>query len=232
MDLGGEIVNKVVLGLSGGMDSSTLTGFYISCGYEVIGVSFEYGSKHNKYENKAAEEIAKFYNIELKKISLPFIGEQFHSNLLKTGGEIPEGHYQQENMSLTVVPGRNVIFASIMMGLAWSLQAEIIGLGVHIGDHAIYGDCRPGFVAAMNAAIIQASDGTVRIEAPFQYCDKNEILKIGYNLNPQVPYEYTRTCYKDQLFSCGRCGSCSERLEAFKKIGIKDPLTYEGDKND
>lgn len=218
---------KVVLGLSGGMDSSTLCGYYIDKGFEVIPVSFEYGSKHNKYENIAAYTVAEFYGLKITHFSLPFIAEKFQSNLLKTGGEIPEGHYQSSNMSLTVVPGRNLIFASIMAGLAWSLGADTIALGVHLGDHSIYPDCRPGFISSLNAAIIQGTGEKVKVEAPFQYLDKTGILKIGYSLTPQVPYHLTRTCYKDQTVSCGRCGSCRERTEAFKNIGKTDPILYE-----
>jgi 7-cyano-7-deazaguanine synthase len=130
-------------------------------------------------------------------------------------------------MSQTVVPGRNIIFLSIMTGIAWSNEASIVAVGVHAGDHEIYEDCRAGFVAAMNAAVIQGSGDRVRLEAPFQYLDKAGILKIGYSLNRAVPYELTRTCYKDQEVSCGRCGSCGERLLAFHSIGKEDPVQYE-----
>jgi 7-cyano-7-deazaguanine synthase len=217
---------KVVLGLSGGMDSATLCAYYLDKGYEVFPVSFNYGSKHNEYERKAAENVAEFYGLKLQRIDLNFIGELFKSNLLKTGGEIPEGHYQAENMSQTVVPGRNVIFISIMMGYAWSIGADTIAIGAHSGDHAIYEDCRADFIAAMNAAVISGSGDRVHLEAPFQYLDKTKILEIGYKLNPSVPYQLTRTCYKDQELSCGLCGSCQERIEAFKNIGKEDPILY------
>jgi len=219
-------MKRVVLGLSGGMDSATLCAYYLQKGYDVIPVSFEYGSKHNHYERQAAEKVANFYNLEIKKVDLPFIGQMFKSNLLKTGGGIPEGHYEDFNMSKTVVPGRNLIFISVMMGLAWSEGAEVVAIGVHGGDHTIYEDCRAGFIAAMNSAVIQGSGERVRIEAPFQYLNKTSILALGYSLSPVVPYEYTRTCYKEQELSCGKCGSDVERLEAFKNIGKDDPIKY------
>lgn len=220
-------MKKVILGLSGGMDSTTLCGYYIDKGYDVCPISFEYGSKHNPYENKSAKMVADFYGLKITNIPLDFIKTLFQSNLLKTGGDIPEGHYAQDNMKLTVVPGRNIIFLSIMSGLAWSLEADTIALGVHMGDHTIYEDCRAGFISAMNSAIIQGTGERVKIEAPFQYLDKTGILKIGNSLEIPVPYHLTRTCYKDQEFSCGCCGSCSERLEAFENIGIVDPIKYE-----
>lgn len=218
---------KVVMGLSGGMDSATLCSYYLNKGYEVFPVSFNYGSKHNQYERKAVEQFADFYRLKIQKLELPFIGQLFKSNLLKTGGEIPEGYYTDSNMSQTVVPARNIIFISIMTGYAWSIGAEIVAVGVHAGDHAIYEDCRAGFIAAMNAAVIQGSGDRVRLETPFQYYDKTQILKIGFGLKIPTPYQFTRTCYKDQELSCGKCGSCQERLEAFKNIGKEDFIKYE-----
>lgn len=218
---------KVVMGLSGGMDSATLCGYYLNKGYEVIPVSFNYGSKHNQYEGKAADDLAKFYGLEIIKIGLPFIGQNFKSNLLKTGGDIPEGHYAAPNMSLTVVPARNIIFISIMAGLAWSKGAGVVAVGVHAGDFAVYPDCRATFIASMNESLIRGTDDKVRLEAPFQMLNKTGILKVGYKLKQPVPYELTRTCYKSQELSCGKCGSCNERLTSFAEIGIKDPIQYE-----
>jgi 7-cyano-7-deazaguanine synthase len=219
---------KVVLGLSGGMDSATLCGYFRHLGAEIHPVNFNYGSKHNKYETEAAEKIAKFYELpEIVNIDLPFIGQLFKSNLLKTGGDIPEGHYNDASMSQTVVPGRNTIFVAIMMGYAWSIGADIVAVGVHAGDHAIYDDCRPEFIFSMQKAVVDGSGARVQLSAPFLYDNKTSILKLGYRISPAVPYELTRTCYKDQFLSCGKCGSCQERLEAFANIGRTDPIQYE-----
>ena len=79
---------------------------------------------------------------------------------------------------------------------------------------------------AMNTAIIAGTDGKVAVISPFLYLNKTDILNLGYSLDPQVPYELTRTCYKDQEYACGKCGSCQERLEAFANISKKDPVNY------
>lgn len=225
---------KVVLGLSGGMDSATLAAYYLDKGFQVFPVSFSYGSKHGEYERRAAQKLCFHYKhhtpfetMELKEIDLSFVPLIFTSNLLKTGGEIPEGHYQDSNMSLTVVPARNILFVSIMTGYAWSIGAGLVSLGVHAGDHAIYEDCREEFVAAMNAAVLTGTGNRVRIEAPFQQLNKAKILQVGFSLSAPPPYEFTRTCYKYQEKSCGRCGACRERLEAFEFLGRKDPIQYE-----
>lgn len=222
------MIKKVVLGLSGGMDSSTLAGYYLERGYEVYPLIFSYGSKHNQYENACAFEVAKAIGCKDPKfVMLDFIKELFKSNLLQDQGEIPEGHYEDESMSKTVVPGRNAIFITIMAGYAESIRANTIAVGVHAGDHAIYPDCRPDFINSMTRTIEDSSDGDVTLEAPFLNYTKLDILKIGYAFSTPFPYELTRTCYKDQKLSCGKCGSCVERREAFAHLGKVDPIDYE-----
>jgi 7-cyano-7-deazaguanine synthase len=222
---------KVVLGLSGGMDSATLLGHLLEQGIESHCCIFIYGSKHNSYEVTAAKEIIKYYQnagfpVFKYIIDLTQVFTYFKSNLLTSGDDIPEGHYESENMKLTVVPERNLIFASIMAGLAESKGAEAVALGVHAGDHAIYPDCREEFIMAMNSAVFLSSDRKVRITTPFANITKKQILSIGLKQDPLVPYHLTRTCYKDQPIACGKCGSCYERLEAFESLGLKDPLKY------
>jgi 7-cyano-7-deazaguanine synthase len=216
---------KAIVALSGGMDSVTVLAWLLDQGHEVHAVTFAYGSKHMDYELKAARDIISRYRIPRYHFNLEGVFSNFRSNLLKTGGEIPEGHYTDESMKLTVVPGRNIIFTSILAGLAQSIEAEYIALGIHQGDHAIYPDCRAEFFDAMNNAILHGTGGIVRFIAPFLNTDKEGILKWGVEHN--VPYHLTRTCYKDQQLACGKCGSCVERLEAFAKIGQEDPVTYE-----
>jgi 7-cyano-7-deazaguanine synthase len=158
------------------------------------------------------------------------IMQNFKSDLLLSGGEIPEGHYAGENMRKTVVPGRNLIFISIMAGLAESIGAQAIALGVHSGDHHIYPDCRPEFIHLARNTIRASSNNQISyLFTPFISLDKADILRIGYALHFPPPYDLTRTCYKNQEYSCGKCGSCVERLEAFDKIGRKDPIPYASD---
>lgn len=225
-------MQKVVIGLSGGMDSVTLLGLLLEQGLEVHCCSFLYGSKHSSYEMEAAANVVDFYkqhgkSVKFEVFDLRQAFQHFKSNLLKTGGSIPEGHYEEDSMKTTVVPGRNLILSSIMAGYAESIGAIAIALGVHSGDHHIYPDCRPLFINKLNKTIIESTEGKIVVKAPFLFKDKAKILEIGYNLQIPVPYHLTRTCYKDQAHACGKCGSCVERLEAFKLIGKKDPVKYE-----
>lgn len=226
-----------VLSLSGGLDSTTLLAECLRL-YginHVIPVQFVYGSKHNPYEVIAVDRIIQYYFGEeghkdrLIRIDLqqPFL--RIHSNLMASGEEIPEGHYNDATMIKTVVPGRNLIFASICAGIAESLSvqhntfADVL-LGVHGGDHFIYPDCRPVFISNLADTVYQSSGGRVSVHAPFTHIDKAALVGIG--IRRKVPFELTRTCYKAQEKPCGKCGSCCERIEAFRLNGITDPVAY------
>ena len=143
---------KSVVVLSGGMDSLTALARCIMLGEEVIGLNFQYGSKHNSNENDSVKKISEYYKIPLKTISLDF-NDYLKSDLLLSGGDIPEGHYADENMKKTVIPFRNGIMLSIAAGFAESIDADQVILGNHAGDHAIYPDCRLVFIDAMSSAI-------------------------------------------------------------------------------
>lgn len=216
---------KAVVALSGGMDSATVLAKALDAGRQVEAVSFRYGSKHNDYENRAAEAIAHYYKVPFDLVSFISLGRRLTSDLLKSGGDIPEGHYEDQTMKRTVVPCRNLVFISALSGIAWSRGAGEVWLGIHAGDHAIYPDCRPDFFKAMRQAVELGTANRVELVAPFLHVDKGGILKVGLPLG--VPYHLTRTCYKDQQLACGKCGACQERIEAFGVNAAIDPIAYE-----
>lgn len=218
---------KCMISLSGGLDSATLLAEAVDRygADEVVTVGFNYQSKHNKYENVCAENVADYFGVPFGLMRLDQVMAGFKSDLLLSGGAIPEGHYEDASMSRTVVPGRNIIFASILAGLAWSRGSSEIWMGIHQGDHAIYEDCRPQFFNAMNAAIRAGTGDRVSLVAPFIGSDKVGILRRGLEL--KVPYELTRTCYSNSSVSCGRCGACVERCSSFHKCGLEDPVEYQ-----
>ena len=216
---------KVLVVLSGGMDSSTAVA-WAQLEHQVVGaVNFQYGSKHNAREFLAAARVTDFYKIPLKYIDLEFIGENFKSDLLRSGGDVPEGHYADESMKRTVVPFRNGIMLAIAAGLAESMGAEAVVLGNHFGDHAIYPDCRADFAAHMAKAIELGTYAEIKLLCPFQSVDKTEIARAGAAMG--VPFNLTYTCYKGGEKHCGKCGSCTERREAFHLAGVPDPTVYE-----
>jgi len=219
---------KAVLSLSGGLDSTTLLAWMLKeMKFDVVPVSFNYGSKHGEYELDAAKKIVTHYGLLCPWyiFDLKDVFTFFKSNLLRGGGLIPEGHYEAESMKQTVVPGRNLIFASVLTGLAQTIGASVVALGVHAGDHAIYPDCRPNFIQHLRATVEEATEGQVSVITPFLQWSKIDIVAQGLRL--KVPYQLTRTCYKEQDVACGRCGSCVERREAFVKNHAIDPIAYE-----
>lgn len=215
---------KTIVLLSGGMDSTTVLYHALDSGMEVVAcVAFDYGSKHNDREHEFAKKTSDKLGLPFHRIKLDF--SMFESDLLKTGGDIPEGHYADETMKATVVPFRNGIMLSYCAGLAESLGAKYVALGNHFGDHAIYPDCRGAFVGPMREAIKEGTYTGVELISPFCDVDKTEIARIGDKLG--VPWEDTWSCYKGGEKHCGKCGTCVERTEAFNDSGIKDPTEYE-----
>ena len=215
---------KTIIVLSGGLDSSTLLYKLINEGKEVKAISFNYGQRHSKELEYAAKTCAKL-NIEHKIVDMIFLKELVSNSALTSDIAVPEGHYAGENMKQTVVPNRNMIMASIAIGWAVNEDFDEVALGVHAGDHAIYPDCRPEFIDALQNCATLANFKPIGIYTPFLNIDKGDIAICGKELN--VDYSLTWTCYAGREKPCGKCGSCVERLEAFQKAGIVDPLEYE-----
>ena len=215
---------KVVVVLSGGMDSTTLLYKTLDLGCEVYPISFYYGQRHSK-ELKMAELTCSKLNLSLKRVDISVLGELAPSALTREDIDIPEGNYDDPSMKQTVVPNRNMVFLALATSYAIGLEAEAVYLGAHSGDHAIYPDCRPKFIRAMDGAIGLCDYSRVYLDVPFMSYTKTGILRIGMDLG--VDYSLTWSCYKGNGLACGKCGTCVERLEAFRELGLKDPLEYE-----
>jgi len=220
-----RVTMKVVVLCSGGMDSVTALHWARRDHDPLAALSFDYGAKHNAREIPCAEAHAAALGIRHRTIALPFVNELFSSALLKSGGEIPEGHYQAETMRQTVVPFRNAILLSIAAGWAESIGGEGLVIAAHTGDHVIYPDCREEFMLAMGDAIRRGTFAGIRLLRPFIAIDKAGIVAEGTRLG--VDYGNTWSCYKGGAIHCGRCGTCVERREAFVQAGVRDPTVYE-----
>lgn len=215
---------KVVVLASGGMDS--VTALYRSArDHEVVAaLSFHYGSKHNDREIPFARWHADRLGVPHRLIDLGFMAECFRSDLLRTGGEIPDGHYAEESMKRTVVPFRNGILLAVACGFAESDGADGLVIAAHSGDHAIYPDCREPFMQAMAAAMQEGTYARIALLRPFIAMDKAGIAAEGARLG--VDFSRTWSCYKGGDVHCGTCGTCVERREAFLHAGVPDPTCY------
>ena len=260
-------MKKAVLSLSGGMDSSSLLLHLLANGYEVTALGFDYGQKH-KIELERATDLVKYINRSISTtseaydpkyapvthqiIKLDGLSELLNSALVEGGQDVPEGHYEQDNMKETVVPNRNKIFASLIQAVALSIatkgeknQVEI-AMGIHAGDHAIYPDCRQEFRDAdMEAFKIGNWDSElVTVTTPYLELNKFDILEDGQKscdilgLDFDEVYKRTNTSYKPikhyyrpetnafKWYSDYKSAASVERIEAFIRLGRPDPVEY------
>ena len=237
---------RAVISFSGGMDSTGVLMRLLANGYTVDCISYEYGQKHNVELERAATNIAYLAENGIKVshriIDLSSAMGAFESSLLNGGVDVPEGHYEEEQMKSTVVPNRNAIFASIVYGYALSISTREmcdveIALGVHSGDHEIYPDCRPEFYTSLGHAFATGNWGSERVSFSLPYIegDKALILKdareaidsLGLDFNKV--FGNTITSYNPDANgrSSGTSGADIERILAFHSIGERDPVEYQ-----
>ena len=240
------MAKNVVVSLSGGMDSSTLLLRALSEYDNVTALSFDYGQKH-RVELERAQSLVDYLNangqnITYQVIKLDGLVNLLNSALVTGGDDVPEGHYEQENMKATVVPNRNKIFASITQAVALSaanangLDTDI-ALGIHAGDHAVYPDCRQEFRDADDNAFRIGNWDAEKVGyfTPYLDTDKLGILKDGLELCEELGIEFdevykrTNTSYKPYPSgnSDYKSASSVERIEAFISLGRPDPVQYE-----
>jgi len=252
-----------VVSLSGGMDSSTLLLRALKEYDTVTGISFDYGQKH-RVELERAQQLVDYVNgnptrvfnirenmegyselyseVNYRQIKLDGLADLLDSALVEGGDDVPEGHYENENMKETVVPNRNKIFASITQAVALSIANRTgetcdIALGIHAGDHAVYPDCRQEFRDADDKAFREGNWDAERVGyfTPYLDTDKFGILQDGEKLVDQLGlsfdevYKRTNTSYKPYPSgnSDYKSASSVERIEAFIALGRKDPVQYE-----
>ena len=247
-------MKQAVLSLSGGMDSSTLLLHLLAHDYKVTALSFDYGQKH-RVELERAQQLVDYLNnpgktlkdraiwepITYQVIKLDGLTSLLNSALVSGGDEVPEGHYEEDNMKATVVPNRNKIFSSITQAVALSIanktQSPVkIAMGIHAGDHAIYHDCRQEFRDADYKAFCDGNWEASRVSyyTPYLEGDKYDILKDGESccgclgIDFDEVYKRTNTSYKPTAegLSDYKSASSVERIEAFLKLGRKDPVIY------
>jgi 7-cyano-7-deazaguanine synthase len=236
---------RAIMALSGGMDSTGLLMRLLADGYKVSCLSYNYGQKHSIELERAKANIeylsSNGIEVEHRIADLSSAMGIFHSALTTDGIEIPEGHYEEEQMKQTVVPNRNAIFASILYGYALSVALRegtdvVIALGVHSGDHAIYPDCRPEFYEAISHAFEVGNwdSEKVTFHLPYIDGDKESILMDSQaaiatlELDFDTVFANTNTSYNPDARgrSSGRSGADVERILAFHAIGRKDPVDY------
>jgi 7-cyano-7-deazaguanine synthase len=219
----------VVALLSGGMDSAALAYDLVRTRQKKVHfLSFDYGQRH-VVELKSAAWIANELGQRHTVIELAPVARLLHEysgSALVSEAEVPDGHYAEQTMKQTIVPNRNAMMANIAASIAVAAGAHQIALAVHGGDHYIYPDCRPPFIAHLQKMLTVANDDpSFLVYTPFLRKDKAYIAAYGTEMG--VPWNRTWSCYKGfGAKHCGTCGTCNERKEAFILARVPDPTEY------
>jgi len=221
-------MKKAIALVSGGLDSVTLAYLLKSEGWDLHLLAYDYGQRH-KREVEFARRCAQSLEARFDLVDITGAGRLLGGSALTDESiAVPHGHYAAPNMAITVVPNRNAIFLAIAYGAAVAEGAEIVATAVHGGDHFVYPDCRPAFIAAFDAMQKLAVEGFahphLRLHTPFVNVFKHDIVAIGARLG--VPFEETWSCYEGGAIHCGQCGTCVERRLAFEEAGVSDPTVY------
>lgn len=218
---------KVVVLVSGGMDSAVLL-WSLKDKHEVMGLSIHYGQRHAK-ELQAAETLCRLAGVPQQTIDLQMLRPLLAgSSQTDDSVAVPTGHYADPVMRLTVVPNRNMLMLSVAAAavIGWSGEdyhgIRAVAYAAHAGDHPVYPDCRPEFIAALAPALrLCHYDSGVELWSPFVQKTKADLVRLGSALG--VPFGETWSCYVGGNRPCGQCGTCQERIEAFQVAGIPDP---------
>nr|WP_196108007.1 MULTISPECIES: 7-cyano-7-deazaguanine synthase QueC [unclassified Ochrobactrum] len=216
---------KTLVVCSGGLDSVSLA-YRIAAEHQLTALlSFDYGQRHRK-ELDSARACAERLGVSHQIIDIRTIGASLTGSALTDDVDVPDGHYAEETMKITIVPNRNAIMLAIAFGVAAAQKADAVALAVHGGDHFIYPDCRPDFIDAFQTMQDHALDGyaDIKLLAPYVHISKADIVIDGAKYG--TPFAATWSCYKGGEHHCGRCGTCVERREAFHLAGIEDPTFY------
>lgn len=235
-----------VLSFSGGMDSSSLLFQILTEGYtKVYCYSFDYGQRHSIEIEKSQELVQALnhagFDVNYQLINVRDVFSDSQSAIgANKAEEVPENEYNQENLKVTVVENRNVIFSAIIYGKALALSKKFnadvdILMGVHNSDAGTYPDTRPASVNMAKELYRISNYGSERIDyrAPFVDVTKSRVLKAGLEALAKLGlssdmYSHTSSCYNpSEGKACGKCATCLDRLKAFKEAGIEDPIPYQ-----
>lgn len=224
---------KAVVLISGGLDSATIMAIAKSEGFEIHGLSFDYGQRH-RFELESARKVCAA-NSATSHVVFPVATEIFQGSALTNDIAVPHNRSDDEmgdGIPVTYVPARNTIFLSIGLGLAESIGASDIYIGVNAVDYSGYPDCRPEYIQAFeqmaNLGTKAGVEGRkINIHMPLVSLTKAQIIERGLSLG--VDYGLTHSCYdpSPEGVSCGDCDSCQLRRKGFAEAGSSDPVPYQ-----
>ena len=227
-------MNRAVVLLSGGIDSTTALAVAQRDGYDAHAMTFRYGQRH-EIEVEAARRVARAARVT-DHVVVDIDLRTFGGSALTSDVDVPKHHAGEhpahgDVIPVTYVPARNTIFLSFALAWAEVLEARDIFIGVNAIDYSGYPDCRPEYIAAYermaNLATRAGVEGAVtHIRTPLIQLSKADIIRLGGSLG--VDYALTTSCYDPTVHgvACGQCDACRLRLKGFADAGLKDPIWY------
>lgn len=219
---------KAVVLLSGGLDSTVCMSVAKANDEEIYPISFSYGQRHDR-EIECAKSIASYYDVE-KHLIIDTNMNAIGGSALTDDIEVPEGDENRQDIPVTYVPARNLIFLSYALGYAEVVDAGKIYIGVNAVDYSGYPDCRPEFIerfqqlADYSTKAAAQDRKTIKVETPLLKLTKAGIIELG--MKNKAPLDLTTSCYRGGEEACGTCDSCLLRLRGFKEAGFEDPISY------
>ncbi len=222
---------KAVVLLSGGLDSTVCMAVADAAGCELLPISFDYQQRHGR-ELECARRVAAHYGVKnhlIIKTNMSAIGG---SALTDAAIDVPAGDAGRQDIPITYVPARNLIFLSYALGYAEVTGADRIYIGVNALDYSGYPDCRPEFIGLFQTLADYSTKAAVQdgrrivVETPLISLTKKEIVLLG--VKHAAPLGLTTSCYAGGAAACGRCDSCVLRLKGFAEAGLTDPIDYIG----
>ena len=217
--------SKAVVLLSGGLDSTTVLAMALRDGHTAYPLNIDYGQRH-AIEVKAANGVAAFYQLQLYSATVRF-SSPIAGSALTADIDLPRDRSVGDMVSgvpVSYVPARNTFLLGLAASYAGQVGAEHIYTGFNSVDYSGYPDCRPEYVAAINAALALGMKQPVALTAPLVALGKGEIVQIGMSLG--APLHLTWSCYagsRNGERPCGRCDSCIIRAAGFADAGLADP---------
>ena len=218
--------------LSGGLDSATCLALARADGFDPACLLVQYGQRH-AVELERARVVARAQGVSevrVVTVDLRAIGGSALTADVPVPKDRPAGE-RSEGIPVTYVPARNTVFLALALGLAETLGATDVYIGVNAVDYSGYPDCRPEFIRAFEVLANLATRAGVEgarfhIHAPLSGMTKVEIIRTGMRLG--VDYALTHSCYDPdgEGRACGRCDSCLIRREGFRAAGVPDPTVY------
>ena len=222
---------KAIVLLSGGLDSTVCMAVAKNQGFELYPLSFDYQQRHRR-ELDCARSVAEFYKVERHLVINTNMAAIGGSALTDAAVNVPDGDASRQDIPVTYVPARNLIFLGYALGYAEVVGADHIFIGVNSVDYSGYPDCRPEFIrlfqdlADYSTKAAVADGRRIVIETPLSQLSKSGIVQLGVKLG--APLKLTTSCYRGGDKACGVCDSCVLRLKGFAEAGLTDPIAYEG----